>query len=53
MASACHCDLILSHSPVAVFSPRFSLLLLDLEEYYFEQHTAHHVIGRSRKEKER
>lgn len=26
------------------FSPfRFSLLLLNLEEYYFEQHTAFHV----------
>uniref|UniRef100_A0A3B4GXQ4 Neutral sphingomyelinase activation associated factor n=1 Tax=Pundamilia nyererei TaxID=303518 RepID=A0A3B4GXQ4_9CICH len=24
---------------------RFSLLLLDLEEYYFEQHTAYHVTG--------
>ncbi|XP_036452329.1 protein FAN isoform X2 [Colossoma macropomum] len=24
---------------------RFSLLLLDLEEYYFEQHTAYHMIG--------
>ncbi|XP_075870966.1 protein FAN isoform X3 [Nelusetta ayraudi] len=26
---------------------RFSLLLLDLEEYYFEQHTAHHVVRTS------
>lgn len=27
------------------FSPkfRFSLLLLNLEEYYFEQHTANHI----------
>ncbi|KAL7880024.1 hypothetical protein SRHO_G00022780 [Serrasalmus rhombeus] len=24
---------------------RFSLLLLDLEEYYFEQHTAYHMTG--------
>ncbi|MEQ2283404.1 hypothetical protein AMECASPLE_010856 [Ameca splendens] len=30
---------------------RFSLLLLDLEEYYFEQHTAYHVSSDSRKEK--
>uniref|UniRef100_A0A3Q3W5A1 Uncharacterized protein n=1 Tax=Mola mola TaxID=94237 RepID=A0A3Q3W5A1_MOLML len=26
----------------------FSLLLLDLEEYYFEQHTAHHVTSKIR-----
>ncbi|KAM6900625.1 protein FAN [Xenentodon cancila] len=30
---------------------RFSLLLLDLEEYYFEQHTAYHVTTSSKKEK--
>uniref|UniRef100_A0A3P8SKA8 Neutral sphingomyelinase activation associated factor n=1 Tax=Amphiprion percula TaxID=161767 RepID=A0A3P8SKA8_AMPPE len=30
---------------------RFSLLLLDLEEYYFEQHTAYHVMSSSKKEK--
>ncbi|XP_015250409.1 PREDICTED: protein FAN [Cyprinodon variegatus] len=30
---------------------RFSLLLLDLEEYYFEQHTGYHLISNSRKEK--
>eukprot|EP00064_Thunnus_orientalis_P016373 superscaffoldBa00003231_g16437 len=29
---------------------RFSLLLLDLEEYYFEQHTAYHVTTSSTKE---
>uniref|UniRef100_A0A3B5L6U0 Uncharacterized protein n=1 Tax=Xiphophorus couchianus TaxID=32473 RepID=A0A3B5L6U0_9TELE len=29
---------------------RFSLLLLDLEEYYFEQHTAYHVTSPSTKE---
>uniref|UniRef100_A0A3B5L9Y3 Uncharacterized protein n=1 Tax=Xiphophorus couchianus TaxID=32473 RepID=A0A3B5L9Y3_9TELE len=27
---------------------RFSLLLLDLEEYYFEQHTAYHVTSKIR-----
>uniref|UniRef100_H2ZYW9 Neutral sphingomyelinase activation associated factor n=1 Tax=Latimeria chalumnae TaxID=7897 RepID=H2ZYW9_LATCH len=27
---------------------RFSLLMLDLEEYYFEQHTAHHMIHRDK-----
>uniref|UniRef100_A0A8C4IGI4 Protein FAN n=1 Tax=Dicentrarchus labrax TaxID=13489 RepID=A0A8C4IGI4_DICLA len=30
---------------------RFSLLLLDLEEYYFEQHTAYHVATSSKKER--
>ncbi|XP_071757043.1 protein FAN isoform X1 [Centroberyx gerrardi] len=30
---------------------RFSLLLLDLEEYYFEQHTAHQVTRSSTKER--
>ncbi|XP_023152654.2 protein FAN [Amphiprion ocellaris] len=30
---------------------RFSLLLLDLEEYYFEQHTAYHVMSSSKKER--
>lgn len=30
---------------------RFSLLLLDLEEYYFEQHTAYHVTAGSKKER--
>ncbi|XP_010781480.1 protein FAN [Notothenia coriiceps] len=30
---------------------RFSLLLLDLEEYYFEQHTAYHVTTCSEKER--
>ncbi|XP_041823886.1 protein FAN isoform X2 [Melanotaenia boesemani] len=30
---------------------RFSLLLLDLEEYYLEQHTAYHVTNGSKKEK--
>uniref|UniRef100_A0A668AM53 Neutral sphingomyelinase activation associated factor n=1 Tax=Myripristis murdjan TaxID=586833 RepID=A0A668AM53_9TELE len=30
---------------------RFSLLLLDLEEYYFEQHTAHQVTANSAKER--
>ncbi|KAM4533381.1 protein FAN [Odontesthes bonariensis] len=30
---------------------RFSLLLLDLEEYFFEQHTAYHVTSRSKKER--
>lgn len=30
---------------------RFSLLLLDLEEYYFEQHTAYHVTNTSKKER--
>uniref|UniRef100_A0A8C7ZST0 Neutral sphingomyelinase (N-SMase) activation associated factor n=1 Tax=Oryzias sinensis TaxID=183150 RepID=A0A8C7ZST0_9TELE len=31
---------------------RFSLLLLDLEEYFFEQHTAHHVVtSASKKDK--
>ncbi|KAG7526280.1 FAN protein [Solea senegalensis] len=30
---------------------RFSLLLLDLEEYYFEQHTAYHVTSTSKKER--
>ncbi|XP_033841868.1 protein FAN isoform X2 [Periophthalmus magnuspinnatus] len=30
---------------------RFSLLLLDLEEYYFEQHTAYHVTSASPKER--
>uniref|UniRef100_A0A4W6BZ08 Neutral sphingomyelinase activation associated factor n=1 Tax=Lates calcarifer TaxID=8187 RepID=A0A4W6BZ08_LATCA len=30
---------------------RFSLLLLDLEEYYFEQHTAYHVTSSSKKER--
>ncbi|KAM9839485.1 protein FAN [Aulostomus maculatus] len=30
---------------------RFSLLLLDLEEYYFEQHTAYHVTPYSIKER--
>ncbi|KAK2858608.1 hypothetical protein Q5P01_003228 [Channa striata] len=30
---------------------RFSLLLLDLEEFYFEQHTAHHVQSGSNKKR--
>ncbi|XP_029955149.1 protein FAN [Salarias fasciatus] len=30
---------------------RFSLLLLDLEEYYFEQHTAYHLTGASDKDR--
>ncbi|XP_028288516.1 protein FAN [Parambassis ranga] len=30
---------------------RFSLLLLDLEEYYFEQHTAYYVTSDSKKER--
>ncbi|XP_022609768.1 protein FAN isoform X2 [Seriola dumerili] len=30
---------------------RFSLLLLDLEEYYFEQHTANHMTSSSKKER--
>ncbi|CAL9697699.1 unnamed protein product [Knipowitschia caucasica] len=30
---------------------RFSLLLLDLEEYYFEQHTVYHVTTTSTKER--
>ncbi|KAM9332459.1 protein FAN [Pholidichthys leucotaenia] len=30
---------------------RFSLLLLDLEEYYFEQHTAYHLTSTSAKER--
>ncbi|XP_029385194.1 protein FAN [Echeneis naucrates] len=30
---------------------RFSLLLLDLEEYYFEHHTANHVTNSSKKER--
>ncbi|XP_078136441.1 protein FAN isoform X4 [Sander vitreus] len=30
---------------------RFSLLLLDLEEYYFEQHTAYHMTTSSKKER--
>uniref|UniRef100_A0A8C9VWS6 Neutral sphingomyelinase activation associated factor n=1 Tax=Scleropages formosus TaxID=113540 RepID=A0A8C9VWS6_SCLFO len=30
-----------------LFSSRFSLLLLDLEEYYFEQHTAYNVTRSS------
>uniref|UniRef100_A0A8C2ZI09 Neutral sphingomyelinase activation associated factor n=1 Tax=Cyclopterus lumpus TaxID=8103 RepID=A0A8C2ZI09_CYCLU len=30
---------------------RFSLLLLDLEEYYFEHHTAYHVTTSSKKER--
>lgn len=30
---------------------RFSLLLLDLEEYYFEQHTAYHVKNTSNKKR--
>ncbi|XP_074549891.1 protein FAN isoform X2 [Halichoeres trimaculatus] len=30
---------------------RFSLLLLDLEEYYFEQHTAYHVTTCSKKDR--
>ncbi|RLW13382.1 hypothetical protein DV515_00000281 [Chloebia gouldiae] len=29
---------------------RFSLLLLNLEEYYFEQHTANHIINRDCKD---
>uniref|UniRef100_A0AAY5EWS1 Neutral sphingomyelinase (N-SMase) activation associated factor n=1 Tax=Electrophorus electricus TaxID=8005 RepID=A0AAY5EWS1_ELEEL len=33
----------LTHSPSLTF--RFSLLLLDLEEYYFEQHTAYHMTS--------
>uniref|UniRef100_A0A8C4IG08 Protein FAN n=1 Tax=Dicentrarchus labrax TaxID=13489 RepID=A0A8C4IG08_DICLA len=36
---------------VVVFILRFSLLLLDLEEYYFEQHTAYHVATSSKKER--
>uniref|UniRef100_A0A8C8H1Q7 Neutral sphingomyelinase (N-SMase) activation associated factor n=1 Tax=Oncorhynchus tshawytscha TaxID=74940 RepID=A0A8C8H1Q7_ONCTS len=32
-------------------SPRFSLLLLDLEEYYFEQHTVYHVTTSSAKKR--
>uniref|UniRef100_A0A3P9IQU7 Neutral sphingomyelinase (N-SMase) activation associated factor n=1 Tax=Oryzias latipes TaxID=8090 RepID=A0A3P9IQU7_ORYLA len=32
------------HLSRLVLSCRFSLLLLDLEEYFFEQHTAHHVV---------
>ncbi|ELW71950.1 Protein FAN, partial [Tupaia chinensis] len=32
-----------------LFPPfRFSLLLLNLEEYYFEQHTAHHILLQGR-----
>lgn len=34
-------------------TPRFSLLLLDLEEYYFEQHTAHHLVRTSGSTRER
>lgn len=30
---------------------RFSLLLLDLEEYYFEQHTAYHVTSTLKKQR--
>ncbi|KAJ7396808.1 neutral sphingomyelinase activation associated factor [Pitangus sulphuratus] len=29
---------------------RFSLLLLNLEEYYFEQHTANHIINKGHKD---
>uniref|UniRef100_A0A8C3THA8 Neutral sphingomyelinase activation associated factor n=1 Tax=Chelydra serpentina TaxID=8475 RepID=A0A8C3THA8_CHESE len=32
--------------PLVIFICRFSLLLLNLEEYYFEQHTANHIINR-------
>ncbi|XP_035475157.1 protein FAN [Scophthalmus maximus] len=32
---------------------RFSLLLLDLEEYYFEQHIAYNVTSSSKKERKR
>uniref|UniRef100_A0A8C8S872 Neutral sphingomyelinase activation associated factor n=1 Tax=Pelusios castaneus TaxID=367368 RepID=A0A8C8S872_9SAUR len=32
------------------FISRFSLLLLNLEEYYFEQHTANHIIKRDCKD---
>uniref|UniRef100_A0A671UPD4 Neutral sphingomyelinase activation associated factor n=1 Tax=Sparus aurata TaxID=8175 RepID=A0A671UPD4_SPAAU len=39
-----------SHTLVFVVL-RFSLLLLDLEEYYFEQHTAYHVTAGSKKER--
>uniref|UniRef100_A0A3B4Z7F4 Neutral sphingomyelinase activation associated factor n=1 Tax=Stegastes partitus TaxID=144197 RepID=A0A3B4Z7F4_9TELE len=40
-----------SHRAALSFFSRFSLLLLDLEEYYFEQHTAYHVSGGSKKER--
>uniref|UniRef100_A0A3Q2PY34 Neutral sphingomyelinase activation associated factor n=1 Tax=Fundulus heteroclitus TaxID=8078 RepID=A0A3Q2PY34_FUNHE len=40
--STCWC---LMHCFVVVVFNRFSLLLLDLEEYYFEQHTAYHVTN--------
>uniref|UniRef100_A0A8C9WUX3 Neutral sphingomyelinase activation associated factor n=1 Tax=Scleropages formosus TaxID=113540 RepID=A0A8C9WUX3_SCLFO len=36
-----------------LFSSRFSLLLLDLEEYYFEQHTAYNVTRSSTTQKVR
>nr|XP_020754369.1 protein FAN-like [Odocoileus virginianus texanus] len=35
--SSCECSLS------SEGCPQFSLLLLNLEEYYFEQHTAHHI----------
>uniref|UniRef100_A0A673G2V3 Neutral sphingomyelinase (N-SMase) activation associated factor n=1 Tax=Sinocyclocheilus rhinocerous TaxID=307959 RepID=A0A673G2V3_9TELE len=34
------------HLPIVMFMCRFSLLLLDLEEHYFEQHTAYNLTGR-------
>uniref|UniRef100_A0A3P8VSU4 Neutral sphingomyelinase activation associated factor n=1 Tax=Cynoglossus semilaevis TaxID=244447 RepID=A0A3P8VSU4_CYNSE len=35
------------------FLPRFSLLLLDLEEYYFEHFTAYHLSGSSKKDRKK
>uniref|UniRef100_A0A665X3Z6 Neutral sphingomyelinase (N-SMase) activation associated factor n=1 Tax=Echeneis naucrates TaxID=173247 RepID=A0A665X3Z6_ECHNA len=37
--------------PHVISFHRFSLLLLDLEEYYFEHHTANHVTNSSKKER--
>uniref|UniRef100_A0A8C8S6I4 Neutral sphingomyelinase activation associated factor n=1 Tax=Pelusios castaneus TaxID=367368 RepID=A0A8C8S6I4_9SAUR len=40
----------LQNSNLYVNSTQFSLLLLNLEEYYFEQHTANHIIKRDCKD---
>ncbi|XP_034022818.1 protein FAN [Thalassophryne amazonica] len=43
------CPCCIKHLPLS--ASRFSLLLLDLEEYYFEQHTAYQVTSNSAKER--
>uniref|UniRef100_A0A671UJY5 Neutral sphingomyelinase activation associated factor n=1 Tax=Sparus aurata TaxID=8175 RepID=A0A671UJY5_SPAAU len=47
----CRCLYFMASHTLVFVVLRFSLLLLDLEEYYFEQHTAYHVTAGSKKER--